>query len=108
MGGMKAGDCPGASDEKKRFKHAPRFAPAGQSTQMIIGADAASDADIVGKASRLYDTFRLRRVYYSAFSSHPRRQSAVLPLKRPPLIREHRLYQSDWLMRFYGYQRRAR
>jgi putative DNA modification/repair radical SAM protein len=92
-----------AKDNKKRFKHAPRFAPAGQSTQMIVGADAATDADIVGKASRLYDSFRLRRVYYSAFSPIPD-ASAVLPLKRPPLIREHRLYQSDWLMRFYGYQ----
>jgi putative DNA modification/repair radical SAM protein len=92
-----------AKDAKKRFKHAPRFAPAGQSTQMIVGADAATDADIVGKASRLYDAFGLRRVYYSAFSPIPD-ASAVLPLKRPPLIREHRLYQSDWLMRFYGYQ----
>jgi putative DNA modification/repair radical SAM protein len=92
-----------AKDAKKRFRHAPRFAPAGQSTQMIVGADAATDADIVGKASRLYDTFRLRRVYYSAFSPIPD-ASAVLPLKRPPLIREHRLYQSDWLMRFYGYK----
>jgi putative DNA modification/repair radical SAM protein len=101
MGGMKAAIVQ-AKDEKKRFKHAPRFAPAGQSTQMIIGADAASDADIVGKASRLYESFRLRRVYYSAFSPIPD-ASAVLPLKRPPLIREHRLYQSDWLMRFYGY-----
>jgi len=101
MGGMKQAIVQ-AKDEKKRFKYAPRFAPAGQSTQMIIGADAASDADIVGKASRLYDNFRLRRVYYSAFSPIPD-ASAVLPLKRPPLIREHRLYQSDWLMRFYGY-----
>ena len=92
-----------AKDARRRFRHAPRFAPAGQSTQMIVGADAASDADIVGKASRLYDNFRLRRVYYSAFSPIPD-ASAVLPLKRPPLIREHRLYQSDWLMRFYGYQ----
>ena len=90
-------------DERKRFKHAPRFAPAGQSTQMIVGADQASDADIVGKASRLYGGFGLRRVYYSAFSPIPD-ASAVLPLKRPPLIREHRLYQSDWLMRFYGYK----
>ena len=89
-------------DERKRFRHAPRFAPAGQSTQMIVGADAASDADIVGKASRLYGSFGLRRVYYSAFSPIPD-ASAVLPLKRPPLIREHRLYQSDWLMRFYGF-----
>jgi putative DNA modification/repair radical SAM protein len=91
-----------ASDAATRFKSAPKFAPAGQSTQMIVGADAASDADIVGKASRLYDRFALRRVYYSAFSPIPD-ASAVLPLKRPPLMREHRLYQSDWLMRFYGF-----
>lgn len=92
-----------AKDARKRFRSAPRFAPAGQSTQMIVGADAATDAQIVGKASALYDRFGLRRVYYSAFSPIPD-ASAVLPLKRPPLIREHRLYQSDWLMRFYGYQ----
>ncbi len=91
-----------AKDAKKRFKSAPRFAPAGQSTQMIVGADDANDAAIVGKASLLYDRFRLRRVYYSAFSPIPD-ASAVLPLQRPPLIREHRLYQSDWLMRFYGF-----
>ncbi|MEW4448111.1 putative DNA modification/repair radical SAM protein [Qipengyuania sp. JC766] len=90
-------------DETKRFRHAPRFAPAGQSTQMIVGADSATDSDIVIKASRLYDGFNLRRVYYSAFSPIPD-ASAVLPLKRPPLIREHRLYQSDWLMRFYQYR----
>ena len=101
MGGMKFAIAQ-AKDEKKRFRHAPRFAPAGQSTQMIVGADGASDADIVGKASGLYDRFRLRRVYYSAFSPIPD-ASAVLPLKRPPLLREHRLYQSDWLMRFYGF-----
>lgn len=102
MGGVKSSIIQ-AKDEEKRFKHAPRFAPAGQSTQMIVGADGASDVEIVGKASRLYDNFRLRRVYYSAFSPIPD-ASAVLPLKRPPLIREHRLYQSDWLMRFYGYK----
>jgi len=101
MGGVKASIVQ-AKDERKRFKHAPRYAPAGQSTQMIVGADAASDSDIVGKASGLYDRFGLRRVYYSAFSPIPD-ASAVLPLKRPPLIREHRLYQSDWLMRFYGF-----
>ncbi|MES2046265.1 MAG: putative DNA modification/repair radical SAM protein [Pseudomonadota bacterium] len=89
-------------DAKKRYKSAPRFAPAGQSTQMIVGADAATDGDIVRKASTLYDRFGLRRVYYSAFSPIPD-ASAVLPLQRPPLMREHRLYQSDWLMRFYGY-----
>ncbi|HEU4821585.1 MAG TPA: putative DNA modification/repair radical SAM protein [Qipengyuania sp.] len=97
------GDIVEAKDAKRRFRYAPRFAPAGQSTQMIVGADAATDADIVAKASRLYDAFGLRRVYYSAFSPIPD-ASAVLPLKRPPLIREHRLYQSDWLMRFYGYR----
>jgi len=101
--GKISSDIVEAKDAKKRFKHAPRFAPAGQSTQMIVGADAASDADIVGRASRLYDSFGLRRVYYSAFSPIPD-ASAVLPLKRPPLIREHRLYQSDWLMRFYDYR----
>ena len=91
-----------AKDERKRFRHAPRFAPAGQSTQMIVGADDAPDTAIIGKASRLYDSFGLKRVYYSAFSPIPD-ASAVLPLKRPPLMREHRLYQSDWLMRFYGF-----
>ena len=91
-----------ADDAAKRFRSAPRFAPAGQSTQMIVGADAASDADIVGKASNLYDRYGLRRVYYSAFSPIPD-ASLVLPLKRPPLMREHRIYQADWLMRFYGF-----
>jgi len=91
-----------AGDASKRFKSAPKFAPAGQSTQMIVGADSANDADIVGKASTLYDRYRLRRVYYSAFSPIPD-ASAVLPLKRPPLMREHRIYQADWLMRFYGF-----
>ncbi len=90
-------------DATKRYRAAPAFAPAGQSTQMIVGADAATDRDIVTRAASLYDRHQLRRVYYSAFSPIPD-ASAVLPLKRPPLIREHRLYQSDWLMRFYGYQ----
>ncbi|ALE16314.1 Biotin synthase related domain containing protein [Altererythrobacter epoxidivorans] len=102
MGRVKS-DIVELKDARKRFKHAPRFAPAGQSTQMIVGADAATDSDIVGKASGLYKSFGLRRVYYSAFSPIPD-ASAVLPLKRPPLIREHRLYQSDWLMRFYGFK----
>jgi putative DNA modification/repair radical SAM protein len=101
MGAMRA-DIADAGDAAKRYKSAPKFAPAGQSTQMIVGADAASDSDIVGKASGLYDRFGLRRVYYSAFSPIPD-ASAVLPLKRPPMIREHRIYQADWLMRFYGF-----
>ncbi|MEO7410478.1 MAG: putative DNA modification/repair radical SAM protein, partial [Sphingomicrobium sp.] len=90
-------------DARKKYGSAPKFAPAGQSTQMIVGADAASDGDIVLRASQLYDRFALRRVYYSAFSPIPD-ASAVLPLQRPPLMREHRLYQSDWLMRFYGFK----
>ncbi len=101
MRGMKRDIIDGA-DARKRFKSAPHFAPAGQSTQMIVGADAATDGDIVTRAAVLYDRFALRRVYYSAFSPIPD-ASAVLPLKRPPLMREHRLYQSDWLMRFYGF-----
>ncbi len=89
-------------DARRRYKSAPAYAPAGQSTQMIVGADAATDAAIVARAAALYDRFRLRRVYYSAFSPIPD-ASAVLPLVRPPLLREHRLYQADWMLRFYGY-----
>jgi len=89
-------------DARRRYRSAPRFAPAGQSTQMIVGADAASDRVIVARAASLYDRFRLRRVYYSAFSPIPD-ASAVLPLVRPPLMREHRLYQADWMLRFYGF-----
>ncbi len=91
-----------AGDAAKRFKSAPKFAPAGQSTQMIVGADDASDRDIIARSSSLYDRYALRRVYYSAFSPIPD-ASTVLPLKRPPLMREHRIYQADWLMRFYGF-----
>jgi putative DNA modification/repair radical SAM protein len=79
-----------------------RFAPAGQSTQMIVGADATTDAVVLSTSARLYGSYRLRRVYYSAFSPIPD-ASAALPLKKPPLMREHRLYQADWLMRFYGF-----
>jgi putative DNA modification/repair radical SAM protein len=79
-----------------------RFAPAGQSTQMIVGADAATDADVLTSSARLYGEYRLSRVYYSAFSPIPE-PSAALPLKAPPLQRENRLYQADWLLRFYGF-----
>ena len=82
---------------------APRFAPAGQSTQMIVGADATSDSAILQTSATLYGAYRLRRVYYSAFSPIPDAARA-LPLKAPPLVREHRLYQADWLMRFYGFE----
>lgn len=104
MGAMNTAILDGA-DAKARYRSAPDFAPAGQSTQMIVGADAATDAAIVTRAASLYDRFRLRRVYYSAFSPIPD-ASAVLPLVRPPLMREHRLYQADWMMRFYGYSSR--
>jgi predicted DNA-binding helix-hairpin-helix protein len=69
---------------------------------MIIGADSADDQTILSTSANLYGSYKLRRVYYSAFSPIPD-ASAVLPLQRPPLMREHRLYQSDWLMRFYGF-----
>jgi putative DNA modification/repair radical SAM protein len=81
---------------------APRFAPAGQTTQMIVGATDAPDAVLLRRAASLYDRQRLRRVYYSAFSPIPD-ASSRLPLVAPPLVREHRLYQADWLMRFYGF-----
>jgi putative DNA modification/repair radical SAM protein len=92
-----------AKEASRKFKSAPVFAPAGQSTQMIVGADAATDVQIIDRASSLYQGYGMRRVYYSAFSPIPD-ASAVLPLQRPPLMREHRLYQSDWLLRFYGYE----
>jgi predicted DNA-binding helix-hairpin-helix protein len=80
----------------------PRFAPAGQSTQMIVGADATDDVAILGSSASLYASYGLKRVYYAAFSptGHP---SAQLPTAATPLVREHRLYQADWLLRFYGF-----
>jgi predicted DNA-binding helix-hairpin-helix protein len=88
--------------ERGRKARRPRYAPAGQSTQMIVGADGAPDGEILAQSSRLYGAYGLRRVYYSAFSPIPD-ASSRLPLQPPPLLREHRLYQADWLMRFYGY-----
>lgn len=90
------------SDRSHTGKRPPKFAPAGQSTQMIVGADGANDSTILRTSSRLYTGYRLKRVYYSAFSPIPDSSSA-LPLIKPPLIREHRLYQADWLLRFYGF-----
>ncbi|WP_323763546.1 putative DNA modification/repair radical SAM protein [Marinovum sp.] len=89
-------------EKSYRGRRATKFAPAGQSTQMIVGADGASDATILKTSTRLYSSYRLGRVYYSAFSPIPD-ASATLPLIQPPLMREHRLYQADWLMRFYGF-----
>lgn len=93
-----------AAKEPARKAAPPKFAPAGQSTQMIVGADAASDGEILRRSESLYGAYRLRRVYYSGFSPIPD-SSARLPLAKPPLMREHRLYQADWLMRFYGFAR---
>ncbi len=91
-----------SKDRSHRGKRPRRFAPGGQSTQMIVGADGANDATILGQTSRLYGDYGLKRVYYSAFSPIPD-SSAKLPLIKPPLVREHRLYQADWLIRFYGF-----
>lgn len=90
-------------EEAKEGPKAPRFAPAGQSTQMIVGADGTDDRGVLATSSTLYAGYRLRRVYYSAFSPIPD-SSAALPLQAPPLVRENRLYQADWLMRFYGFE----
>ncbi len=89
-------------DERAAEPKATRFAPAGQSTQMIVGADGADDRTILDTSAGLYAGYRLKRVYYSAFSPIPD-ASRALPPAAPPLLREHRLYQADWLMRFYGF-----
>lgn len=92
-----------ASGEKSLSGRRPRrFAPGGQSTQMIVGADTATDSEILSSSSALYTGYRLRRVYYSAFSPIPD-PSARLPTRTAPLLREHRLYQADWMFRFYGF-----
>ncbi len=93
-----------AGKEKGRKARPPKFAPAGQSTQLIVGADTATDGEILIRSAALYGGYKLKRVYYSAFSPIPD-ATARLPLQRPPMMREHRLYQADWLMRFYGFDR---
>ena len=90
-------------EQAKEEPKGPRFAPGGQSTQMIVGADATDDKGILATSDRLYNAYRLRRVYYSAFSPIPD-SSSGLPPRTPPLMREHRLYQADWLMRFYSFE----
>lgn len=92
-----------AKERTHTGRKAQKFAPAGQSTQLIVGADGADDATILNSSTRLYSSYKLKRVYYSAFSPIPD-SAATLPLIKPPLVREHRLYQADWLLRFYGYQ----
>ncbi|MFC0268664.1 putative DNA modification/repair radical SAM protein [Kushneria aurantia] len=90
----------GEADAEPR---APRFSPSGQSTQMIVGADTVDDHTILGNVQRLYRDYRLKRVYYSAFSPIPESPGTV-PHSAPPLLREHRLYQADFLMRSYGFR----
>ncbi len=104
MGAVRLGIEARAEDRRGKVKPPP-FAAAGQSTQVIVGADAASDDEILGQSERLYGGYALKRVYYSAFSPMQDAASA-LPLARPPLMREHRLYQADWLLRYYGFGRR--
>lgn len=91
-----------AAAEKRQSRKAPLFVPGGQSTQLIIGATAESDFKILALSENLYRDYQLKRVYYSAYmpiNIHPK----LLPVKEPPLLREHRLYQADWLLRFYGF-----
>lgn len=92
------------SFEMVRYRHAPKFAPAGQSTQMIVGATPDTDYQILKLSESLYQKYRLKRVFYSAYM--PVSNDALLPSAetKPPLLREHRLYQADWLLRFYGFQ----
>lgn len=90
-------------EDRKKFRHAPRFAPAGQSTQMIIGASPDKDKDILKLSSALYTGRSLKRVYYSGFVPVNAYDKRLPALKQPPLVRENRLYQADWLMRFYNF-----
>lgn len=93
-----------SKEELVKYRHAPRFAPAGQSTQLIVGATGDSDLHILRLTQALYDRYRLKRVFYSAYI--PVVENALLPARgtKPPLLREHRLYQADWLLRFYGFR----
>lgn len=91
-------------EERKRFRHAPRFAPAGQSTQMIVGATADTDKDILHLSSALYQRPTMKRVYYSGFIPVNAYDTRLPALKQPPLVRENRLYQADWLLRFYQFK----
>lgn len=90
-------------EDAKKFKSTPKFAPAGQTTQMIVGATASTDTTILKTSETLYKGFRLRRVYYSAYSPIPH-ADALLPTIKPSLVRENRLYQADWLIRFYDFK----
>lgn len=91
-------------EERRHFRHAPRFAPAGQSTQMIVGATDESDRDILQLSASLYRREAMKRVYYSGFIPVNAYDHRLPALKQTPLVRENRLYQADWLMRFYGFK----
>lgn len=93
-----------SAEERKRSRHAPRFAPAGQSTQMIVGATSENDKTILTLASALYKRPSFKRVYYSGFIPVNNYDTRLPALKQAPLVRENRLYQADWLMRFYGFR----
>ena len=92
-----------SNEERRRFCHAPRFAPAGQSTQMIVGATSETDKDILQLSSALYQRPTMRRVYYSGYISVNTYDPRLPALKQPPLVRENRLYQADWLLRYYHF-----
>lgn len=91
-------------EDRKRMRHVPRFVPAGQSTQMIVGASPDTDRDILLTSSALYGLPTMRRVYYSGYVSVNSYDKRLPALKQPPLVRENRLYQADWLMRFYQFK----
>ena len=93
-----------SAEERKKFAKAPRFAPAGQSTQMIIGATNETDKQILNTASSLYHRPSMKRVYYSGFIPVNQYDNRLPATKQAPLVRENRLYQADWLMRFYGFR----
>jgi putative DNA modification/repair radical SAM protein len=90
-------------EDRKKYRHAPRFVPAGQSTQMIVGATQETDLDILRMSSAMYQQPTMRRVYYSGYISVNTCDPRLPVLKQPPLVRENRLYQADWLMRFYHF-----
>lgn len=93
-----------SAEERKKTRHAPRFVPAGQSTQMIVGATSETDQDILKVSTLLYARPTMKRVYYSGFIPVNAYDTRLPALKQAPLVRENRLYQTDWLMRFYGFQ----
>ena len=91
-------------DLKKNIKSTPLFVPGGQSTQLIVGATPESDYKILNLSENLYNKFNLKRVYYSAYVPVVKNEKALPDITHPPLVREHRLYQADWLLRFYGFK----